>query len=119
VEFVLAPGAWADGHVLTPLNLDWPEGVPRYGEKSYNEDRDEDWRAEAAGIRWRPWRPQNSRRAWPTWVELGPKKTRKRVETTGRPLPSRWPPQIHTVTPHGCELKGVLFILAFAFQGVL
>ncbi len=116
VEFLLAPGAWNDCRVLKALRLDLPEGSTLYADKIYNDYVYEDFLQEAAGIRLKPLRKKNSKRAVPPWVPALGNYLRKRVETTGSQITALFPKVIHAVTAKGFELKVMLFVLAFAVQ---
>jgi transposase len=118
VEFVLAPGAAADGPVLKGFALDLPEGAVIYADKLHNDYQWEDFLKEAAGIAFQPLRKKNSKRAVEPWVKFWCQRIRKRVETSFSQLSRLFPKSIHAVTARGFELKLVWFILAFAIHSL-
>jgi hypothetical protein len=116
VEFLLTPGAMNDCRVLKQFDLDLPPGSAIYADKSYNDYDYEDLLKEAADISLSPLRKKNSKRAIAPWVTFLRKTLRRRVETTASQINAMFPKSIHAVTPHGFELKVVLFIIAFAIN---
>ncbi|MBI1741985.1 IS982 family transposase [Candidatus Acetothermia bacterium] len=118
VEFVLAPGAAADGPVLKGFDLDLPEGTVIYADKLHNDYQWEDFLKEAAGLEFQPLRKKNSHRAVEPWVKFWCQRTRKRIETSFSQLTGLFPKSIHAVTARGFELKLVWFILAFAIHSL-
>lgn len=118
VEFVLAPGAAADGPVLKGFTLDLPEGAVIYADKLHNDYQFEDFLKEAAGIALKPLRKKNSQRAVEPWVKFWCQRTRKRIETSFSQLTGLFPKSIHAVTARGFELKLVWFILALAIHSL-
>lgn len=118
VEFVLAPGAAAEGPVFKGFALDLPEGAVIYADKLYNDYDWEDFLNEAAGIALKPLRKKNSRRAVEPWVQFWCQRARKRIETSFSQLTELFGKKIHAVTARGFELKLVWFLLAFAIHSL-
>jgi hypothetical protein len=114
VELFLTPGSVADVNALHIFDFDLPEGSTVYGDSAFTEYAVEDALQEAAGIRLKPLRKKNSKRAVPAYVAYLQARGRKMVETAGSLLARLWPKSIHAVTPQGFELKVMLFILAYS-----
>jgi hypothetical protein len=115
VEFILRPGAEADVSVYQDFNVDLPEDAECYADKVYNVYAFEDLLREAAGIRMKPARKKNSKRATDPYVVVHYEQyVRRRIETAFSLITKYFPKQIHAVTPRGFELKVMCFILAFA-----
>jgi hypothetical protein len=118
VEFILAPGAAADGPVLKGFALDLPPAAVIYADKLHNDYQFEDLLKEAAGIALVPLRKKNSKRAVEPWMKFWCQRTRKRIETSFSQLTGLFGKKIHAVTARGFELKIVYFILAFAIHSL-
>ena len=116
VEFVLAPGSFADVRVFKGMNLDVPEGARPYADAAYTDYETEDLLRDV-GIELVAARKKNSKRPHPAWVEYVCSQTRKYVETTFSLLAERFTRSIHAVTPRGFELKVFLTVLSYSIVG--
>ena len=94
VEFVLAPGSWADVRVFRSMVLDLPEGARPYADAAYTDYETEDLLRDV-GIELTAARRKNSKRPHPGWVEYVCSQTRKYVETTFSLLAERFARSIH------------------------
>jgi hypothetical protein len=104
VEFVLAPGSWADVRVFQSMQLDLPTGARAYADAAYTDYETEDLLHDV-GIELVAARKKNSKRAHPAWGEYICSQTRKYVETTFSLLAEQFARSIHAVTARGFELK--------------
>lgn len=116
VEFVLAPGAAADGPIFKGFALDLPEAAVIYADKLHNDYAFEDFLQETGQIQLKPLRKKNSKRAVAPWEKFFCQRVRKRVETSFSQLTQLFAKSIHAVTARGFELKIVCFILAFVIR---
>ena len=110
VEFVLAPGSWADIRVCQNMNHDLPKEANLFADPAYTDYELEDLLKEQ-GIHLIAGRKKNSLRQHPAWVQYICSKTRKQVETTFSVIAQQFPKHIHAITPRGFELKVVATIL--------
>jgi len=119
VEFILRPGAESDVSVYKDFNFDLPANAQCFADKIYNDYTHEDLLREAAGIEMQPARKMNSTRRESYLDERYKQVMRKPVETAFSQITAFFPKTIHAVTPHGFELKIVLFIVAFSLRFLL
>jgi hypothetical protein len=111
VEFLLTPGACSDTSGLAYFDFDLPEAAWIIGDKAYNDYTWEDILHDA-GLQLLPLRKRNSKRPLAAWMRYLQAYHRKRIETAGSQIECLLPKHIHAVTPHGFELKTILFVLA-------
>lgn len=116
VEFVLAPGSWADVRVFQSMGLDLPKRARPYADAAYTDYETEDL-LQDVGIELVAARKKNSKRAHPAWVEYICSQTRKYVETTFSLLAEQFARSIHAVTARGFELKVFLTVLSYSILG--
>jgi hypothetical protein len=113
VEFVLAPGSWADVRVFQSMSHDLPDGARPYADAAYTDYETEDLLKDV-GIELIAARKKNSKRPHPVWVEYICSQTRKYVETTFSLLSEQFARSIHAVTARGFELKVFLTVLSYS-----
>ncbi len=70
----------------------------------------------AADIHLMPVRKKNSKRKYSGFLENSIKFVRKCIESAFIVINQRFQSDIHAVTPHGFELKVLLFVLAFGIE---
>lgn len=117
VEFLLAPGAESDISALKQFQFLLPSGSTCYGDKIYNDYKFEDLLRESVGIKLKPIRKKNSKRAEGDFIfRRGIAYARKRIETVFSCISNFFPKKIHAVTPQGFALKVISFIIIFSMQ---
>lgn len=114
VEFVLTPASVADVRGLKFLTFDVPPGAVIYGDKAYNDYKEEDLLLEAGEVLLRPHRKRLTTRPAPPWIESMGRYVRQRIESTFGQLELLLPRHVHAVTANGFIRKTLCFIVALA-----
>lgn len=116
VEFVLADGSRADLAMFKLLPLELTAGSFLYGDKAYNDYKEEDLIQEAAHVHLQPLRKAKLKRQWTPWHQAKLQSQRQRIETTFSQIVALLPRHLKVVTAQGFVLKVYAFLLAFSFQ---
>ncbi len=114
VEFVLAPGAYADITVFKALALDFPEGSTIYADAAYTDYGWEDLLAQGPHLHLVAPRKANAKRTMTGCPRYLCHYIRKRVETSLSQITESFSRTIRAVTSRCFELKICLSLLAFA-----
>lgn len=116
VELLLTPGSFSDVGCLEAFDWDLPPDSTVYADRGYNHAAFEQMAQIDGQIEFLPMRRENMKDQFPPWVRYLQHHFRKRIETVGSLIERLLPKSIHAVTPHGFELKVVLFVLAVSIN---
>ena len=114
VEFLLAPGAYADLPAGKALPLDLPPGSTLYADAAYTDYAWEDFLAQDCHLALVVPRKTNATRTMTAPLRYLCPYIRKRIETSLSQIPALFARTLRAVTPRCFELKIGLALLAFA-----
>lgn len=119
VEFFISQGSLHDLEGLKRMTVDLPPGSTLYGDKAYQDAKEEVLLLEAGDIRFHPLRRLNSKQplsqALIFLVHVG----RQQVETAFSRMETQMPRHIHAVSPTGFLLKLQAAVIALAFDRIM
>ena len=119
IYFILLPASESDISSFKKIDLNnLPYNSSIYADKAYNDYSYEDFLIQSKNIHLMPIRKKNSKRKSSGFLEKIRKYKRRIIETAFSCIEKLMPRSIHTVTSAGFELKAMLFVLAYAFNGV-
>jgi len=116
VEFFCSEGSMHDLEAMRRLPLQLPKGSTLYGDKGYQDQKEEVLLHEAGEIRFVPLRRQNSKEPLPQSTVFLAHCGRQQVETAFSLLDAKMPRHIHAVSPQGFWLKLHAAVIAYAFD---
>lgn len=119
VEFFLSAGSMHDMQGMRCLSLDLPAGSTVWGDKAYQDHKEQLFLQEAVGVRAVALKRRNALQPLPQCLVYLTQVIKQQAETAFSLLDRKLPRHLHAVSPLGFLIKLQTAVIAYAFDRML